>query len=351
MPLCLLRYDLRRSPDGASYSEIYKTALEQVKWGDDLGLDIVTVSEHHFTEDGFCPSPLVFASAVAAATRRISINVSALLPALHHPLRLAEDCVVLDQVSRGRTTFILGLGYRDVEFDGFGVEKKTRARRLERAVEVLRQAFSGEPFDYEGTQVQVLPTPYSRGGPLLLIGGSSEISARRAARLKCGFMPSIRDERLEEVYLQTCAELGHQPGLVMLPSKTPAFMHVSDDPERDWPRIAKHALHDAMTYASWQEPGARSQVHSLAGSLEELRAEGKYVVWTPDEVIEFAKTLSPLGGIVLSPLMGGMDPDLGWESLELFKSQVFPQIQAINATEGPSATREALDPRPDGAQV
>src|SRR5207247_329066 len=147
---------------------------------------------------------------------------------------------------------------------------------------------------------------------------SSISRAGAARRLKGGFSPAIGDPRLAEVYRAECRRLGFDGGFVHLPSG-PGFVHVSDDPARDWARIAPHALYDAQTYASWQTPGQRSSVHVEATSAEELRRSGVYRVVTPDECVGLARET---GQVLLHPLMGGLPPALGWEGLERFAAQV-----------------------------
>jgi hypothetical protein len=156
-----------------------------------------------------------------------------------------------------------------------------------------------------------------------MIGGSTPVAARRAARLRAGFSPSIGDPRLAEIYQAECARLGFAHGFTSLPSG-PGFVHVSDDPERDWARIAPHALYDARTYAAWQPPGQRSAMHVEARDAEELRRSGVYRVLSPEECVALAEET---GRIVLHPLMGGMSPELGWASLELFAAKVLPRLR------------------------
>ena len=148
-------------------------------------------------------------------------------------------------------------------------------------------------------------------------------AARRAARLHAGFFPAIGDPRLAEIYNEECSRLG-RTGFVSMPGG-PGFVHVSNDPERDWARIGPHALYDAQTYASWQTPGQRSQVHVEAKTLDELKRSGVYRVVTPDECVALA---GEVGALVLHPLMGGMPPALGWQSLELFAAEVLPRLRA-----------------------
>src|SRR5207253_10097280 len=98
-----------------------------------------------------------------------------------------------------------------------------------------------------------------------------------AARLRLPFMPAVNDEALAGLYRQACAEEEFHGGFVLLPSNH-GFVHVTEDPEKAWDRIAPHALHEATTYASWQRPGQRSAVTTYGTTLEEIKAGGIYRV-------------------------------------------------------------------------
>jgi alkanesulfonate monooxygenase SsuD/methylene tetrahydromethanopterin reductase-like flavin-dependent oxidoreductase (luciferase family) len=320
-----IRYDLRRAPEGAPYPALYRACLEQACWADRLGLDAVVLSEHHATEDGYLPSPLVVAGAVAAVTERIAISISALVAPLWDPIRLAEDLATLDLLARGRVSAVLVIGYRPVEFDVLGFDYSQRAERLVEVVGVLRRAWTGEPFEHRGHLVQVLPTPVTPGGPLLLMGGSTPVAARRAARLGMGLIPSHHDPAIVDAYHAECERLGVPPVFVARPAG-PAFVHVSEDPERDWARIGPLALHDARVFRSWQPGAYRTLTESRALTLDELRAEGTYQVLTPDECVALAESLPEGSSLVLHPLMGGLDPDVAAESLTLFEHRVLPRL-------------------------
>jgi alkanesulfonate monooxygenase SsuD/methylene tetrahydromethanopterin reductase-like flavin-dependent oxidoreductase (luciferase family) len=321
MAMTILRYDLRVPPFATTtHADLYRTCLEQCAWADERGLDLVVLSEHHGVEDGFLSAPLTLAAAIVGRTKRLQVNIAAILVPLHDPVRLAEQMVVLDLVGGGRVGYVAGLGYRDEEFEMAGVDRKQRGRLFEESIGVMRKAWSGEPFEWRGRTVRVTPKP--RSEPLLLIGGSTPIAARRAARLRTGFLPAVGDAKLAEIYEMECRKVGFVGGFVLLP-RGPGFVHVSDDPERDWRRIAPHALYDAQTYSSWQTPDQRSQVHVDARRIEDLRASGVYRIVTPEECVALARES---GRVVLHPLMGGMDPDLGWESLRLFEAEVLPRL-------------------------
>ncbi|HYI45379.1 MAG TPA: LLM class flavin-dependent oxidoreductase, partial [Actinomycetota bacterium] len=148
MTLVALRYDLRSAPFAETkHPELYGTCLEQAAWGDQNGLDLITLSEHHGVEDGYLPSPFTMAAAVAARTNRIAITIAAALFTVHDPIRLAEQIAVADLVSEGRLSIVAGAGYAARDLEMAGVEPKERGRLLVETIEILRQAWTGEPFE------------------------------------------------------------------------------------------------------------------------------------------------------------------------------------------------------------
>lgn len=323
MTFVALRYDMRTTRGGVDHAALYRAAMEQIRWADGLGIDSVVLSEHHVSEEGYLPSPLVMAGAVAAATKRINITIAALVAGLHHPIRLAEDLAVLDHLSDGRLMVVLGIGYRTIEFEVFGADRARRGPLLEELVAVLRLAWTGEPFDFRGTTVVVRPKPLTPGGPMLAVGGSVDASAKRAARLGLPLFAGDDHPELKVIYQLECERLGHRGGWSVIPSG-PMFVHISDDPERDWAKIGPVALADAAVMRSWQTAGNRSLTESEATTVDELRTEGKYQVLTPDECVELCTRVHTL---TLHPLLGGIDPALAWQSLELFAGEVLPKLQ------------------------
>lgn len=324
MAMLGLRFDLR-VPDFASttHAAQYKAALDMAEWADRVGLDVLVLSEHHGAPDGYLPAPLTLAAAMLGRTPRIPVNISAVLVPLHDPIRLAEQLAVIDLIGPGRLSLIAGLGYRSVEFAMADVDRTQRGQLLEEAVEVLRQAWTGEPFTWRGREIVVRPTPATPGGPLVMIGGSTEIAARRAARLRAGFSPAVGDPALAKVYADECAAVGFAAGFCSLPHG-PGFVFVAEDPDKAWVQIGPHALFDAQTYANWQEGPQRSAVDVPdAERWEDVRDSGVYRVLTPDECVELAEQ----GSVMLHPLMGGIPPDLGWSSLELFERAVLPRLR------------------------
>lgn len=322
MAMMVIRYDLRvPSFAQTTHADQYQACLEQVAWAEENGFSAAVLSEHHGVDDGYMCSPLTLAAAIAGATKRIQINIAAVLVPLHDPIRMAEQLATLDLLSRGRVGFVAGLGYRQEEFDMAGIDRSQRGKLMEEYINVMRQAWTGEPFEWRGRTIRVTPTP--QWGPMVLVGGSTPAAARRAARLRAGFFPAIGDPKLSQVYDAECERLGFTGGFAMMPGG-PGFVHVSENPDRDWERIGPHVQYDAATYASWQTPDQRSAMHVDAQSIEEIRKGDVYKIVTPEECIALAQEH---GRIVLHPLMGGMSPEIGWEGLRLFEKKVLPHIQ------------------------
>jgi alkanesulfonate monooxygenase SsuD/methylene tetrahydromethanopterin reductase-like flavin-dependent oxidoreductase (luciferase family) len=312
-----IRFDLRNpAVAGVSLTDRYQAAVEMCRWADEKGGLFVSLAEHHGSDDGYLPSPLVLAAAVAATTSNLSIAINALIAPLHDPLRLAEDAAVVDLLSGGRLTVTLAGGYVQDEFDMFGVDIHQRPARVREAVATLKAAWTGEPFEHRGRTVQVHPRPAQVGGPMVLLGGTSEGAARRAARIADGFVPT--EPQYFEYYRDECAKLGKpDPGPGM--TNTAAVVVLAEDPESAWPELAPFFLHETNVYGAWQAAARVDPSYRPVADIDELRADGRYRILTPDE---YAVELSAQGEAaleVLHPMVGGIPPDLAWRHLRLFE--------------------------------
>ncbi len=324
--LSFIRFDMRAPVDGpATAAELHTATLDMAEWADRTGFDSIVVSEHHGAEDGFLPSPIVAAAAIAGRTKQAGISISALLAPLHDPVRIAEDLAVLDLLSGGRVTTILGLGYRPEEYEMFGAPWDERGKFFDEWVQALLDAWSGEPFTYRGRQVlPVTPQGATDPHPPIFIGGRSKAAARRAARFGLNFFPDSSDPALREEYEAHSRAQGHEPGFMVTPEDPVTFVFVHEDPDGYWDRIGPHVLHEAKTYAGWQREGETSSAVTDAQTVDELKAGDRFAVLTPDEAVAQA---AERGNLLLYPLCGGIPPELAWESLHLVEHEVLPRVQ------------------------
>ena len=172
-----LHYDPRNPPGSRRRTpDLYRDTLRQIELAESLGFDDIWLSEHHFVEDGYLPSLLPFAGAVAARTERVNIGTNILLMPFHHPIRIAEDCAVVDNLSNGRFLFGAAVGYRLEEFATFGVDRRHRGSITDEALQIVRRCWTEEEFDFEGRHfsfrgVRCTPQPVRKEGIPIWVGG------------------------------------------------------------------------------------------------------------------------------------------------------------------------------------
>lgn len=167
--------------------DLYREILDMARHGDALGFTGCVASEHHSREDGYIPSPLVLCAAIVARTTRIEAGTGVMLLPLWAPVRVAEDSAMIDIISGGgRFALGAGLGLVQREFDLHQVRLRDAVGRLEESVEILRRAWTGEPFSFHGRHFQLrdaVVTPAPTHPIEIRLGGQSEKAIRRAGRI------------------------------------------------------------------------------------------------------------------------------------------------------------------------
>ncbi|MER5537058.1 LLM class flavin-dependent oxidoreductase [Streptomyces mirabilis] len=316
-----LRFDFRNPAQaGTTMADRYAAALDMAEWADRLGCARITVSEHHGSPDGYLPAPIPMLAAMAARTTNVRLLVAALIAPFHDPLLLAEEMIVLDNLSRGRVDLVVAGGYVHEEFALFEVPMNERAKRVTEVVTTLKAAFTGEEFTYRGRTVRLTPAPFRPGGPSVSLGGSTEPAARRAARIADGFIPSVSE--VWEHYRDEVLRLGRtDPG--PSPIGRNQVVALAEDPDKGWEQMAPFFLHETNAYGAWQaQDDLAAPFRSVTGA-DELRKSGQYRVLTPERFVAELKS-SPRPFTQFHPLCGGMPMELAWSSLRLFEREVLP---------------------------
>ncbi len=180
-------------PKGENVARMIDEIVEQAELCEQTGFDGFFFTEHHQQEDGYLPAPVLMSGIVGARTKRIKVGTCVLLAPLYHPIRLAEDIAVVDQATKGRFITAAGIAYQPSDFDAFGVNSKQRVGRTEEVVEVLRKAWTGQPFSHPSKyhkieNVRVTPRPYQDGGPPIWLAGWVPEGIARAGRMADGWI-------------------------------------------------------------------------------------------------------------------------------------------------------------------
>lgn len=329
--LTTVSFDMRSPSFGAPTQSLYGAALEMAAYADKIGVDRIGLMEHHGSEDGYLPQPFVLGAAIAAVTERARLMLGAVILPLHDPVQVAEKIAVLDLISNGRLNVIFGAGYVPSEFAMFQRSLRDRAKLLDQGIDIILRALHGEGFEVDGRPIFVRPLPVQRPEDIIMVGGGVPASARRAARFGVGFGP-MKPE-LIPLYKEECRKLGREPGFYGTPApQLPISIHLSEDPDRSWAILEKHAVHVIKAYARWA--AEEEQSNSPFAGLEDpevLRKAGLFAVWTPDELVERLHLVPEKATLGFQPLLGGLSPDEGWKSLELLE-KTLPRLQRPGVT-------------------
>jgi alkanesulfonate monooxygenase SsuD/methylene tetrahydromethanopterin reductase-like flavin-dependent oxidoreductase (luciferase family) len=302
-----------RAPTWAApIEELYEAAIDMAAWAELNGALITVLSEHHATEDRHLPSPLVLAAAMASRTNSIGIMVAAAVVPFYETVRLAEDMAVLDVISRGRVSYVLGVGHREEEYQHFRLPLSGRGARVDEQLRLLIDLLAGNEVTTGGRRSRLSPSP-APGRPQLFIGGGTPAAARRAGRFGLGLIAQAPTPGLVDAYLKACRAAGHEPGFVQIPEPgLTTVLFVADNIERAWSELGRHLLHDATTAASYRHGQTGVASISTATTVDELRQTTTYRIVSEDEAVELVRagTLLPL-----APLCGGIAPEVAWPYL------------------------------------
>src|SRR5271154_2045316 len=329
-------YDFRNPPaSGISHQALYAAIMDQVAWLDGLGLDLVWFTEHHFVEDGYLPSWIPVAAAMAARTRHVRFSCDVCLLPFNHPLRLAEDLAVLDNISGGRVEIGVGMGYAPHEFRGFGLPVSRRVSLTDEGIAVLRRAFTGEKFSFTGKRYNfqdatITPGYVQPGGPPLWIAAMSEPGAQRAARHDSNFLPQGARSMVLDPWRATLKASGRNPDLYRVGIIRSCL--VTDDAERDWPAVRAAERYRGQVYRSFNkdEGGAGG----VSGNTRDASIPQTWVVGNVEHCVKELTSFVREYGItdlVTWAVPPGMRPEQMNGSLERFVRDVAPRVKAATA--------------------
>jgi alkanesulfonate monooxygenase SsuD/methylene tetrahydromethanopterin reductase-like flavin-dependent oxidoreductase (luciferase family) len=307
-------------PESRDDATIYAQAVELATEVERAGLDSYWVSEHHFWDDGYLPASLPLLAAAAAVTERITLGTAVLLAPLADPVRLAEDAAAVDLISNGRLVLGLGLGWREEEFAGFGVDPRRRVPLLKDTIATLRAAWDPDGVVGEAGVI-VTPKPSRAGGPPIWIGGFVDAAVERAAALADGFVASVPPWSLDDLerHAGTLRSAARQVEVSAF-----ADVFVSDGPEDAWDLVRDYQWYSRWKYSDTAE--AHGPRHGRPPALappipsEEDARAGSYV-GRPEEVLDGLRALaahvSPGGHLILRSYYPGLPWELQREQVRL----------------------------------
>lgn len=328
--------------DPRSDVEIYRDEIEIAVELEAAGIDSIWTSEHHFVDDGYMPSQLPVIAAMAARTSRVQLGTGVLLAPMFDPLHIAEDAATVDLISGGRLILGLGIGWRDEEFEGFGVPAGERGSRLEATIAVIRQAWSdelvigdGRHFRYDG--LNVTPKPAQPGGPPIWIGAGAEAAVRRAGRVADGYLagPASPEGLARRIgwAREEAAAAGRDPEAITANLYRPTFAWRTGDP---WEVVREAAWYMDWKYDDMADArGSRERRRPPRMTAEdEARLRRQTTVGTPEQVAEeilrYRDVLGAEGTYVARAHFPGLDLGVAAESRRILVEEVLPLVRAAD---------------------
>ena len=328
--------DFRNAPDRRRpWKEFWEDGLWLMGEAEAMGFDALLIQEHFFTEDGYAPSMPIFLTLLAERTRRARIGAYLYILPLQNPARIAQETAVLDHLCGGRLDVTVGIGHRAAEYTAFGLNPRTRPSRMEEALEVLRLAWTGEPFDFDGRHfqyrgVQVQPAPLQRPHPPLWGGATTPAAAERAGRHGMHLHGVSADPAVPGAYREALAAAGHDPGAFRV--SNPWSVTVTDeDPEEVWRRNRELYFYRWDFYRRIrQEMGDPDLAYGLEPSPEQYR--DNELIGDAPRVLAGLEPLVrdlELTDLVLFGPASGIDArGEGYASLKRFADQVLPTLKS-----------------------
>ena len=310
---------------------LYAESLEFIAWTETLGFGQVWLAEHHGIDDGYLPSPLVVAAAVAARTQTLRISTGVGLAPFYHPVRLAEDMAVLDILSNGRVDLALGIGYLPQEAAAYGFDFKARGRLSDELLQIVRRLWAGETVTFEGEffrmdNARLTPRPVQQPTIPLFVGAVSAPGFRRAAQLGDGFIGPVE---YWPQYIEALRASGkpESAGRIVSMSASDMWLVVSHDPQSALDEIAPHAYYQMNTYAEWQDDAGWGGLKRM--TFEEFKQSGQMKVMRPSEAIDYIRSrqaAAPIEAFCMQ-VPAGFPLSRYRKYAELFAKEVLPAFR------------------------
>jgi len=313
-------------------------------------MDMLWLAEHHF--DGVCAyvDPVTFAAALAARTTTIRIGFAVAQMSLHHPIRMAEQMALIDNISNGRLLVGLGRGtaYNIYDYQGYGIDPAEAYERLLESEQIMIEAWTTENYRHEGKYWKIwLPTlrprPYTKPHPPIIRACASEESMLGMARDGRPFLMNIQSNEVTrhrmELYRRTMRESGYDEGAIARNvDDTWVWRNIfvaETDAEAE--RLAMPAwetqqeFRQAMRKKVYKEQGLL--LHQETGPAARNQVQHSILCGSPATVCEAIAEIDRMdvGGLILVFRLGPMPIEVAEASIRLFMRKVAPEFRKTRA--------------------
>jgi alkanesulfonate monooxygenase SsuD/methylene tetrahydromethanopterin reductase-like flavin-dependent oxidoreductase (luciferase family) len=311
--------------------------LEQARVADRLGFDSLMKGSHFSTYPLHDFNQVVFLSRMMTECPNLRLLAGIVLLPLHKPLEVAEQFANIDLMSGGRLIFGVGLGYRDVEFAAFGIERRTAPRHLERNLEAIKRLWAEERVTMKGDGWELIEAncsvkPVQRPRPPIWIGANADKAIERAARIADAWFVSPHNRidtttRQLELYRRALDAAGKP-----FPDEFPMMREVVVARSREEAiRLAEpYLMAKYEAYHAWGQDKVMPAGDNDFGVAYDELVKDRFLFGSPDEVSEQIIDLVKRFGVnnfVMGVQFPGMPQSMVLDEMHMLAEEVFPKVR------------------------
>jgi alkanesulfonate monooxygenase SsuD/methylene tetrahydromethanopterin reductase-like flavin-dependent oxidoreductase (luciferase family) len=326
----------KQHPPGVSAVERFREHIEQVRTARDAGFDVIVMGQHYLSTPFQEMQTLPSLARLAAEAGTMRLGATVLLLPLLNPVDVAEQVATLDVICEGRFIFGVGLGYRDEEYEAFGVRREERVGRFVEGLQVIKRLWSEEEVTHHGrffhlTRARMVLKPVQKPHPPLWFAANNDRAVERSARMADAWVinPHAKLSVLEHqmaLYRKTLQEVGKP-----FPAELPMIKELYVAPDR------KTALRECrpfleakyQAYAAWGQDKALPQEDSFDLAFEEL-VQDRFIIGDPDDCVrELRRYVEALGVncFIFRIQWPGMEQAKVLRTIALLARHVMPELQ------------------------
>ena len=336
------------NPTMRDWKSLFEEGLEEIQYSEEVGFDYCLIAEHHFSNYGNSPSPLLQALKIGERTKRLKIATGILVLPLWDPLRLAEEVAVLDNLTDGRFICGIGRGYQPHEMARFGIPLEESRDRTNEILEVLVKAWTqDESFTYDGDyikiphEVTVWPKPLQKPHPPLWIAGTSVETMKMAARwdmmpITTGLLGTTGIRTHLTSLVHAMLEQGRSVDRLELGLQAITHVAGTDVEARNQLEYARWQNRAGRALARLEVVNGRVQPGPYEGELDDDSYMDRLYFGNPDTVIEKFRQAATLGVTNVSNWMmfGGIEHEKIMRSIKLMGEEVIPALKDVSPPAG-----------------
>ena len=352
------------NPEMRDWKSLFEEGIEQLQYSEEMGFEFCLIAEHHFSNYGMSPAPLMQALYIAERTKALKIATAVIVLPIWDPLRLAEEIAVLDNLTGGRFIAGVGRGYQPHELLRFGVSVESSRDRFNDTLQILYKAWTeNESFTYEGKEVSVpldtvvWPKPLTKPHPPMWVAGTSVETMELAAAwdmmpVTTGLLGGDGMQAHLTSLIHARMDLGKDIHGIELGMQAITHVAPTDEEAREQIEYARWQNRAGRALGRLEVTNGRVDVKPYEGEPDDDRFMERLYFGSPETVIAKFKRAAELGVTHVScwSMFGGLEHEKIMRSIRLMGEQVIPALKDVHPPVGledelaktPKVTQEHL---------